>query len=68
MMNMMDLIGQTFKTTICESIIGKVVAENEILSDGSISTTLWVVYPDGFGDEVFTLQEACEKLELENET
>jgi hypothetical protein len=65
---MNSLIGQTFKTTIYESVIGKVVVENEILLDGSISTTLWVVYPDGVGDEVFTIDEACEKLELENET
>lgn len=63
MMNMMDLIGQTFKTTICESVIGKVEVEYEILQDGSIDTTLWVIYPDGMGEEVSTLQEASEKLE-----
>jgi hypothetical protein len=64
---MNNLIGQTFKTTIYESVVGKVEIENEILSDGSVSTTMWVVYPDGFGDEVFTLQEACEKLEIDYE-
>jgi hypothetical protein len=59
-----DLNGQTFTTTIYESVIGKIVIENEILIDGSVFTTLWVVFPDGFSDEVFTVQEACEKLEL----
>lgn len=59
-----DLIGQTFKTTIYESVIGKIEIENEILIDGSVSTTIWVIYPDGFGDEVFTVGEACDKLEL----
>ena len=63
MMSIMDLIGQTFKTTICESVIGKVEVESEILQDGSIATTLWVIYPDGMGEEVLTLQEASEKLE-----
>lgn len=61
---MNSLIGQTFKTTLYESVIGKVVVENEILLDGSISTTLWVIYPDGVGDEIFTVDEAYEKLEL----
>ena len=64
---MNNLIGQTFKTTIYESVIGKVEIENEILSDGSIATAMWVIYPDGFADEVFTLQEACEKLEIDYE-
>lgn len=59
-----DLIGQTFKTTIYESVIGKIEIENELLIDGSISTTIWVIYPDGFGDEVFTVDEARDKLEL----
>ena len=65
---MNNLIGQAFRITLYESVIGKVVVENEILLDGSISTTLWVIYPDGVGDEIFTVDEACEKLELENET
>jgi leucyl aminopeptidase (aminopeptidase T) len=59
-----DLNGQTFTTTIYESVIGKIVIENEILIDGSVFTTIWVQFPDGFSDEVFTVQEACEKLEL----
>ena len=59
-----DLMGQTFKTTVYESVVGKIEIENEILIDGSVSTTLWVIYPDGFADEVFTIEEACEKLEL----
>jgi hypothetical protein len=59
-----DLIGQTFKTTIYESVIGKIEIENEILIDGSVSTTIWVTYPDGVGDEVSTVGEACDKLEL----
>lgn len=59
-----DLIGQYFKTMIYESAIGKIEIENEILADGSFSTTMWVIYPDGFGEEVFTIGEACEKLEL----
>jgi hypothetical protein len=59
------LIGQSFKTVIYESVVGKIEAETEILSDGSISTTLWVIYPDGFGDEIFTVDEGLEKLDLE---
>lgn len=59
-----DLTGHTFKTAIYESVVGKIEIENEILIDGSVSTTLWVIYPDGFADEVFTFQEGYEKLEL----
>lgn len=59
-----DLKGQTFKTMIFESVIGKIEIETEVLIDGSISTTMWVIYPDGFADEVFSVDEACEKLEL----
>jgi hypothetical protein len=60
-----DLIGQTFKITLYESVVGKIEIEADILIDGSISTTMWVIYPDGFGDEIFTLGEGLEKLELE---
>jgi hypothetical protein len=60
----MDLTGLTFKTTIYESVVGKIEIENEILTDGSISTTLWVVFPDGVGDEIATVQEGFDKLEL----
>jgi hypothetical protein len=60
-----DLIGQTFKITLYESVVGKIEIETDILIDGSISTTMWVIYPDGFGDEIFTLGEGLEKLELE---
>jgi hypothetical protein len=59
-----DLLGQTFKNTIYDSVIGKIEIETEILIDGSITSTMWVVYPDGFADEVFTIQEAESKLEL----
>jgi len=59
------LIGQTFKTTIYDSVVGSIEVESEILLDGSISTTLWVVYPDGLHDEIFTIDEGLEKLELE---
>jgi hypothetical protein len=62
--SIMELIGQTFKTTIYESVIGKVIIENEILLDGSVSATMWVVYPDGFGDEVFSIGDAYKMLEL----
>jgi hypothetical protein len=63
---MVHLIGQTFKTTIYDSVIGKLVIENEILSDGSVSTSMWVIYPDGVGEEVFSIAEACERLEWGN--
>jgi hypothetical protein len=59
------LIGQTFKTIIYDSVVGSIEVESEILLDGSISTTLWVVYPDGLHDEIFTIGEGLEKLELE---
>jgi hypothetical protein len=61
---MIDLIGQTFKTVLYESVVGKVEVEYEILQDGSASTILWVIYPDGVGEEVFSIAEASEKLEL----
>lgn len=61
---MNNLIGKTFKTTIYESVIGKIEIENEILLNGIISTILWVIYPDGVGEEVFSIAQACEKLEL----
>ncbi len=60
----MDLTGLIFNTTIYESVVGKIEIENEILTDGSISTTLWVVFPDGVGDEIATVQEGLDKLEL----
>jgi hypothetical protein len=59
-----DLVGEAFKTKVYASVIGKIEIENEILIDGSVSTTLWVIYPDGVGVEVFSVGEACEKLEL----
>jgi hypothetical protein len=58
------LIGESFKSLLYESAIGKIEVETEILEDGSFSTTMHVVYPDGFGDEIFTVQEGFEKLEL----
>jgi hypothetical protein len=58
-------IRQSFKKTIYESVVGSIKAEIEILIDGSISTTLWVVYPDGLQDEIFTIGEGLEKLELD---
>lgn len=58
------LIGHTFTRTLYETVVGAIVVEIEILEDGSISTTMWVNYPDGFSDEIFTLQEGFEKLEL----
>ncbi len=61
---LVSLFGQTLKTTLYESVVGKIEIENEILIDGSVSTTLWVIYPDGMGDEVTTIDEAMEKLEL----
>ncbi len=64
MTTLTSLFGATFKTTVYESPVGKVEIENEFLIDGSVSTTLWVIYPDGFSEEIFTLDEAKEKLEL----
>lgn len=61
-----DLIGKTYRRRIYESIVGRIEFEIEILIDGSFSTTMWVVYSDGFGEEVFTIQEAEEKLEQYN--
>lgn len=60
---MNNLIEQTFKTTIYESVIGKIVIENEILIDGSVSTSMFVFFPDGTGYEVFSIKEASEMLE-----
>lgn len=58
-----DLDGQTFATTIYDSVIGKIIVETSFCY-GIPTTTLWVQFPDGFSDEVQNLQEACEKLEL----
>jgi hypothetical protein len=60
----MDLTGLTFKTTIYESVVGQIIIENYILSDGTIDTSTWVRYPDGVSEEVFSVLEAVEKLEL----
>lgn len=58
------LAGHSFRTPIYASVVGKIEVEIEILADGSLSTTMWVVYPDGMGEEIFTVQEGWEKLEL----
>jgi hypothetical protein len=60
----MDLTGHSFKTAIYESVIGKIEVENEVCADGTIRTSLWVVFPDGFGDEIATVQEGFDRLEL----
>lgn len=59
-----ELAGQTFTVTIYESVVGKIQIENLILKDGSVYTTIWVVFPDGFADEVNTVKQAEEALEL----
>lgn len=59
-----ELIGQTFTTTIYESVVGKIQIENVVLTGGGIFATIWVEFPDGSGDEVFSVQEAVKKLEL----
>lgn len=59
------LIGTTYTTLLYESVVGKINIENEVLSDGYIATKLWVVYPDGLCEEIFTIDEGLEKLELE---
>lgn len=60
-----DLIGQTFKTPIYESVVGGIVAESEILSNGTIYTEMFVVFPDGVHESIQTVQQGFEKLELE---
>jgi hypothetical protein len=60
----MELYGQTFTIVIYSSVVGKIEIANAIYSDGSISTILWVIYPNGIGEKVSTLQEAYAKLEL----
>ena len=58
------VVGQTFKSVIYESVVGSIILETEILIDGSFSTTMWVQFPDGFSNEVFNINEACEALEI----
>ena len=53
----MDLTGQTFATAIYESVVGRIFVENEVMMDGTIRTSLWVQFPDGFADEIGTVQE-----------
>ena len=60
----MDLTGQTFATAIYESVVGRIFVENEVMMDGTIRTSLWVQFPDGFADEIGTVQEGFSKLEL----
>jgi hypothetical protein len=60
----MDLLGKTVKATLYESVIGKIVVENEILCDGSCSTSMFVTYPDGISEEIFTVNQGFELLEL----
>jgi hypothetical protein len=60
----MDLSGHVFKTTLYESVVGSIVVETEVLGDGSIYTSMFVVYPDGLADEIFTVKEGFEMLEL----
>lgn len=60
----MELVGQTFTTVIYSSVVGKIEIDNAVYSDGSISTILWVTYPNGIGEKVATVQEAYAKLEL----
>jgi hypothetical protein len=59
------LIGYAFKKTLYESVVGKIEAEIEILADGSLSTSMFVTYPDGVSEEIFTIGEGLEKLELD---
>lgn len=60
----MGYVGHKYTTTVYDSVVGEITIENEILEDGSVATTLWVIYPDGFSDEIMTIQEGFEKLEL----
>lgn len=59
------LIGKTFTTVVYSSVVGNIEIETDILMDGTISSTIWVCYPDGFSDEVLTVQEAIATLELD---
>ena len=59
-----DLIGQTFTTVIYDSVVGSIKIENEILVDGTVSTSMFVTFPDGVSQEVFSVGEAVEALEL----
>jgi len=59
-----NLVGALFKTTLYESVVGNIEVQTKVQSDGSISTALWVVYPDGVGEEIFTINEGLEKLEI----
>lgn len=60
----MNLTGQTFTTIVYESVVGKILIENEILREGTLRTSLWVQYPDGFYEEIGNVHEGFEKLEL----
>jgi len=60
---MRNLIGQTFKTVLYSSVIGKIVLENTIEHVDTISTNLVVVFPDGVATDVASLTEACDLLE-----
>jgi hypothetical protein len=59
-----SLLGTSYRTTIYDSVVGKIQLETEILVDGGFSITVWVIYPDGVGEEVHSVEEATEKLEI----
>ena len=61
----MDLTGKTAKATLYESVVGSIVVETEVLCDGSITTSMFVMYPDGVSEEIFNVKEGFELLELE---
>jgi hypothetical protein len=42
--------------------IGKIELHTEISSENGAFASIWVIYPDGVGEEVATLIEAYKKL------
>jgi hypothetical protein len=58
----MGLTGHSFRTAIFKSVVGNIEVEKEVCKDVTIRTSIWVVFPDGFGDEISTVQEGLDKL------
>ena len=68
-MTNLDAIFGTHTVTVYESVIGKIEIRSDVngIGEFDIYTSVWVVYPDGMGEECVCLQEALEKLELNYE-
>lgn len=62
---MSDLCG-TYTKTIYDTVVGRIELRIDVngLTEFDVYTSVWVIYPDGMGEECVDLQTALEKLGL----